>query len=78
MESEKQDRSSALVSHRDEVVEEFLYRVFNSLTTPEHTSATELARIWKEQIHEKIASESIALSHRTTPLVQIMLDQKVK
>ena len=78
MESKRQDRPTPLVSHRDEVVEGFLNQVFDSLSVPLHTSATELARIWKEEVQEKISHQSIVLSHRTSPLVQIMLEQKVK
>ena len=78
MESERQDRSAALVSHRDEVVEEFLNQVFDSLPTPLFTPAAELSKIWKEQVQEKISNQSIVLSHRTQPLVELMLEQKVK
>ena len=76
--SGKQDRPTPLVSHRDEVVEGFLNQVFDSLSVPLHTSATELARIWKDEVQEKISHQSIVLSHRTSPLVQIMLEQRVK
>ena len=78
MDPEKQDRSTPLVSHRDEVIEDFLNEIFDSLSVPLHTSAAELSRIWKEQVQEKISHQSIVLSHRTSPLVQIMLEQKVK
>lgn len=78
MESKNEERAKALVSQRDGDVEDFLQEIFNSLSVPLHTSATELARLWKEQVQEKISGESIVLSHRTSPLVQIMIEQKVK
>ena len=78
MEEEGGAGPSRLISFKDMRIEDFLNHVFDSLSTPRHASAEELARLWKEQVQAKIASESIVLSHRTLPLVQIMLDQKVK
>ena len=78
MASEQPDRPTPLVSKRDVVVEDFLNQVFDSLTIPLHTSPSELARQWKEEVKEKISNHSIVLSHRTSPLVDILLEQKVK
>lgn len=75
--TEKEERAD-LVTPKDLVVEEFLQEIFDSLSTPLHTPAVELARLWKEEVQQKIASMSITLSHKTSPLVQIMLEQRVK
>ena len=74
----EQQQQGDLVSRKDLRVEDFLTEVFDSLSAPLNTPAVELARIWKEQVQEKIARESVVLSHRTSPLVQIMLEQKVR
>ena len=75
---EEEAGPSGLVSSKDLRIEDFLNDIFDSLPTPRHASAVELARLWKEEVQKKIATQSVVLSHRTLPLVQIMLDQKVK
>lgn len=66
-----------LTTKKDKVIEQFLKEIFDSLPTDESASATELARMWKDEARKKIADCSITLFHKIQPLVEIMLDQKM-
>jgi len=78
MDSNNNEATVELVTPKELIVEEYLQEIFESLPRPDHVSGVELARIWKEEIRERISNESVTLSHKTSPLVQIMLEQKIK
>jgi len=69
--------ASSLVSKKEQEVELLLEDIFNSLPVPPNASATELAKIWKDGVRDKLAAMSVTLSHKVSPLVQIMLDQRL-
>lgn len=66
-----------LVSHKDVVTETFLKEVIDSLPQRDDLSSTELSRLWKDEARKRITNFSVTLSHKLSPLVQIMLDQKM-
>ena len=68
-----------LVTAKELRIERYLEEIFDSLEMPSNNdvSTAELARIWKEDVRKKLAAMSVTLSHRTTPLVEIMLEQKL-
>lgn len=68
---------SKLVTHKDLVTENFLREVIDSLPQRNDLSATELSRLWKDEARKRITQFSVTLSHKLSPLVQIMLDQKL-
>jgi len=68
---------SKLVTHKDIVTESFLKDVIDALPHRNDLSATELSRLWKDEARKRITQFSLTLSHKLSPLVQIMLDQKL-
>lgn len=68
---------SKLVTHKDMVTESFLRDVIDALPQKNELSATELSRLWKDEARKRITQFSVTLSHKLSPLVQIMLDQKL-
>jgi len=68
---------SKYVTSREREIEELLLGIFESLSLPNNASASELAKIWKEEVKKKVSTLSITLSHKVTPLVQILLDIKM-
>lgn len=66
-----------LVTHKDVVTETFLEKIIESLPQRNDMSATELYRLWKDEARKRITQYSVTLSHKLSPLVQIMLDQKL-
>lgn len=68
-----------LITKKEEITEETLEDVFNNLDTPPNASAVELARLWKEQIQQKLMEENgVIFTHKTLPLVQMLIDAKVR
>lgn len=68
---------SKLVTQKDVLTEAFLKEVLESLPQRDDLSATELYRLWKDEARKRITKFSVTLSHKLSPLVQIMLDQKL-
>ena len=67
------------INTRDLKIDDLLLGIFDSLTVPSNNvSAAELAKLWKDQVKEKISSMSLTLAHRVSPLVQILIDKKIK
>jgi hypothetical protein len=71
---------ASLVSAKDIRIENYLEEIFETLTVPADTeskSITELARLWKEEVRAKLTEKSVTLSHKTVPLVQLLLEHKL-
>jgi len=68
---------SKYVSSREREIEDLLLGIFEALSVPNNASAAELAKIWKEEVKKKVSALSVTLSHKVTPLIQILLDMKM-
>ena len=73
-----------LVTAKELRIEHYLEEIFDGLEVPTTTtttnntfSASELALKWKEEVKKKLASVSVTLSHRTAPLVEILMEKKL-
>jgi len=66
-----------LVSNKEKVIEDYLDGIFATLEKPDNVSGVQLARIWKQEVREKIYKDSKTLSFKSLPLVQHILDQKM-
>jgi len=66
-----------LLTSRELRVEHHLEDIFKNLSAPQNRSASEMARVWRDEVKQKLAAMSVTVTHKTAPLVQILLDQKV-
>lgn len=66
-----------LVSAKEQNIEDYLESIFQTLEKPEHLSGVQLARLWKEQVIERIYKDSKTLSFKNLSFIHYILDQKI-
>jgi len=74
---DEDEEPGKLVSNKEKVIEEYLDGIFATLEKPDNVSGVQLARLWKQEVREKIYRDSKTLSFKSLPLVQHILDQKM-
>jgi len=74
---DEEEEPGKLVSQKESMIEEYLDSIFATLEKPDNVSGVQLARIWKQEVRERIYKDSKTLSFKSLPLVQHILDQKM-